>query len=298
MKLTNIIKNALAASVLTVATFSANANLIGSSVLDIENFSIVANDGDLILLSSQWTATNSANYLGNVVSDTDTNNTLGSVLMDLAYQCSGPDCAPSPIAENDYSHNLLSLGDDLDFVHSDSNVSFDFPTLSTNAQSRADVSLSSTNSDTLSRADTTITNTVNGNLVFQAQTGTSVDISYDFESEFVAMISPDWATNLHNAFVETSYSLSVSVTNLGTGVSTVISDLATALTLSTDGTFNFDFENTGTKSANVELDAGLYQIGISHSTYVSAKHVSEPTTLAIFGLGLLGLAGASRRRKS
>ena len=228
---------------------------------------------------------------------TDTNNTLGSVLMDLAYQCSGPDCSPSSIAENDYTHNLLSLGNDLDFVHSDSNVSFDFPTLSTNAQSRADISLSSTNSNTLSRADTTITNTVNGNLVFQAASATSVDIGYDFASEFVAMVSADWATNLHNAFVETSYSLSVSVTNLNTGVSTVISDLATALTLSTDGTFNFDFENAGSKSANVELDAGLYQIGISHSTYVSAKHVSEPTTLAIFGLGLLGLAGASRRRQ-
>lgn len=298
MKLSNIIKSAMTASVLTVATFSANANLIGSSVLDIENFSIVANEGTLNLISSQWTATNSANYLGNIASVTDTNNTLGSVLMDLAYQCSGLDCAPSPITENDYSHNLLSIGDDLDFVHSDSNVSFDFPTLSTNAQSRADISLSSTNSDTLSRADTTITNTVNGNLVFQAISGTSVDISYDFVSEFVAMVSPDWSTNLHNAFVETSYSLSVSVTNLSTGVSSVISDLSTALTLSTDGTFNFDFENSGNKSSNVELDAGIYQIGISHSTYVSAKHVSEPTTLAIFGLGLLGLAGASRRRKS
>ena len=45
MKLSNLIKSTLTATALTVATFSANANLIGSSVLDIENFNISANDG-------------------------------------------------------------------------------------------------------------------------------------------------------------------------------------------------------------------------------------------------------------
>jgi hypothetical protein len=301
MKLKNIAKSVIAASALTIASFGANANLIGTAVLDIENFNISAVNGDLNLISSQWTTTNTANYLGlaGPTSEvTDTTNSLGSVIINLPNQCAGPDC--TQIGEDNYAHNLLSLGDDLDFVSSDSKVSFDFPSFTTNAQSRADVSLSKTNSDNLSRGESGITNTVTGVLEFDLATMGDVDFSYDFVAELVAAVSPDWATNLHDAFVEASYSLTVSITELANPTNIIdMGDLNTGLTLSSTGAFNFDLEPSGSKSQTlVDLNAGAYQIGVTHSTYVSAKHVPEPTTLAIFGLGLLGLAGASRRRNS
>lgn len=301
MKLTNLAKGFLAATALTVTSFGANANLIGSSVLDVSNFNISAVNGDLNLRSSQWTTTNTANYIGNsgpTNEITDTTNSTGTVIIDLANQCAGPDC--TQIAENDYNPNLLNIANDLDFVSADSKVSFNVNTFQTNAQSRADISLSDTSSSSLSRGESGITNTVTGEILFDIGSVGDVAFSYSYIAELVAQISPDWYTSLDESFVEASYSLTVSITELANPTNIInMGALNVGLTLSTTDDLAFDLEPAGSKSLTLtDLDAGRYQIGISHSTYVSAKHLSvpEPTTLAIFGLGLLGLAGASRRR--
>ncbi len=307
MKLTNLTKSVLTASALTVASFGANASLIGSAVLDVENFAITTAAGDITpdLSSFLWQMSTSSNYLGELAGGTANSVVFGMV--DSPQACSGPDC--NFFAENDYGFGLMSLANNVDFASSDALV--DLTGQGAHAQSRADIALYNDTSGILSTSGSSISNTISADITFDLAEAGEVSISFDWMSELIAQISADWLAPWFNSEVSVDYSLSFSID--GIELADCFADIESqdcanyfalggAGVSGSDSAKNEAGQKTTTayahKSTALNLDAGTYTLSVAHVTNAKASHIPEPTTLAVFGLGLLGLAGAARRRKS
>jgi hypothetical protein len=302
MNLTNLTKGLLAASALTVASFSANASIITSSILDVENFGIAISNATATSPSQTWSLTNKATFNGmNAVSQ----NVLSLDAFGVAdplQACAGIDCPT--IAENDYSQNLLDATGTLDFSSSDSYIVYN-PATGTNARSRADVSLSGYANNNLNDAGAFIDNSITTAITFSSGAGGTLDLFYDFTAQLITEIGADMQNSTSTTQAKASYSLGYTLTaNDGQAISfanqfalftagTNASKASTQLNVNNSDTYS------GTKSAKLtELLAGEYTLTIAHITKSSIAHVSEPATLAILGLSLLGFSGAARRRKS
>ena len=319
MKFNNIAKSVIAASALTVASFGANATVISSAILDVTGFGLAINGATSNTPPvSTWTLKNDATFNGVTENQTNVSSLLEVVpgdptqgkYGDPALVCAGT--SGCPIGENTYTQNLLNLGDNLDFSSADSYV-FTNPAVSgTDASTRADTSIHSVANGTLQTAGSEIQNSINTTINFSIDgaVGSTIDLFYSYTAQLVTEISNDWLNPTHQTQADADYGLSFTLTrddmNLGQDFGGIgLTNFGNLATFGASGSSNATNE-AGTRQSFgdqkvvslTNLTSGDYKLVINHRTSASSRHVPEPTSIAILGLGLLGLVGAARRRKS
>jgi len=302
MKLSNLTKGVMAASAIALASFTANASIITSSILDVSNFGIAITDADATTPSLTWALTNNATFNDVNAQSTQVLSLDAFGIANPAQACAGIDCPT--VAEDDYSHDLLDSTGTLNFSSSDSHIAFN-PLTGTNARSRADVSLSSYANNNINDASSFIDNSITTEVSFSVGTGATLDLFYAYTAQLITEIGVDMQTDTGVTQAKASYSLGYTLTgNDGQAVSfanqiALFTAGVNASKASTQLNVNNSENYAGGKSVQLtNLLAGEYTLSIAHVTKSSIAHVSEPATLAILGLGLLGFAGTAKRRKS
>jgi hypothetical protein len=302
MKLSNLTKGVMAASAIALASFSANASIITSSILNVTNFGIAISDAAATTPSQTWSLTNNATFNGVNGTSTQVLSLDAFGVANPLQACAGVDC-PS-IAEDDYAQDLLDSTGTLNFSSSDSYIMFN-PATGTNASSRADVSLSGIANNNINDAGSFIDNSITTEISFNVGTGGTLDLFYGFTAQLITEIGVDMQNPTSTTQAKASYSLGYTLTgNDGQAISfdnqiALFTAGVNASKASTQLNVNNSEDYSGSKSAQLtDLVAGEYTLSIAHVTKSSVAHVSEPVTLAILGLGLLGFAGAAKRRKS
>ena len=301
MKFNNIAKSVIAASALTVASFGANASAIATSTVDIQDlfFSFTLDAGESVAASTvSFSGTNTSG----AINGTGSNTAWVAGDVDLEYlQGSGYDATGTGVASTALIDGSIvfdptdipgSLGSD-GLLGSDGRTFAQASAIgadSAEANSNVDNTFSATFDLTGSGGDidldisfswlidlyTEITNEKEGQL---AKAGYNFTISIEDSScnPFIPCVTPSFDFDL-------AADIFGGVDELQADQPFEIQQFTSAVT---------PFSDTFTMLDNVE-----YAVKITQQSNVNVVSVTEPTSVAILGLGLLGFAGAARRRKS
>jgi hypothetical protein len=315
MKLSNLTKSVLAASALTFAAFSANAGVISSSYLEVNNFSLNGvSSADLQFLAPGTREGNTSSQINYGSNMTDGDAAAAAALgdVDALLACSGQ-CAPLGLVENSGSlHWNDALTNGYNYSYADQVVSGNALDGSSSGFTLAESSLDGVPSGNAS-SNGNIYNEFEAVFRFGGTQDANVNFTLDYVLDMASVISPavafnDLITATTTAFANFTVTLS-QVTGSG-NVEQQKWEIVDETVSGRDGAFfntifpgaNDNYENrniAGYNSGDFLLKAGsAYSLNISQTTSTNISLVPEPTSIAIFGLGLLGLAGAARRRQS
>lgn len=313
----NIVRKTLmlalaAASVSIGAMGSAYGAAFASSILDITNFRLLHSSGVAFSSTdfSRLTGTNDAHATasrnGVFANGSQSFGILSGLNPDVPHQCVGVPCPA--LGENNFTPFASPPPVPGSFGYADqrltgSSITIGAAPAGAQATTRADASLG-VNGVASGNSDVGTSTT----FAFSLGVGDTMTIAFDAKPYTQAFVSAG-AGPTTNANARLSWS--INIINLVTGA-TVFNFAPPALNSlgnasRTDGfagitTYNGALATFSFSEITPFLTGGTpYQISIQHNTLANVlmdvTQVPEPGTLAIFGLGLLGMSALGRRRK-
>jgi len=337
MKFLNIKKSFIASAIFAGASFAANAGVVATSFLDVQQFGIVAFFDEA--RTQQLTEAQVAEFIsvsgGNRSSSTSTGfngvglpdspvfaaTTEGEA--DAVFNCTGSSCGTIGLANNDLQGNF-SLAQS---IHDDSLANgYNYAM----ADGIVDGSALSSNAEGMTYAAASVgmvNNTASGNADITDSLTSVVNITIDGVNEIylafvaaysvivdVAQTADVAADNTLTANAVASGTLSAAIGaddengnagsvgfNFGGGFVDVGPSLISQTLVA--GGDDFTGSDTGLSEANgsgitgfYRVSEGDFQVSIVQESTARVSLVSAPGTLALAGLGILGLASIRRKR--
>ncbi|MES2298368.1 MAG: EDSAP-1 family PEP-CTERM protein [Pseudomonadota bacterium] len=300
----------LAAAGIGIGTMgSAHADAFASAILDINNFRLLHSGGaafstaDFTTLTGTNDAHATASLNGVFANGAQSFPILSGSNPDVPHQCVGVPCPALP--ENDFTPFPGPPPVPGTFGYADqaltgSSIIIGATPAGAHAQTRADASLP-VNGIASGNSDVGTSTT----FAFTLGTGDTMTVAFDAIPYTQAYVSAGAAPTT-NANARLSWSMQIIDLSSGTSVfdfaPTALNSLSNVSR--TDGlpgtsTYNGALASLAFASTTPFLTGGTaYQITVQHNTLANTLvAVPEPATLAVFGIGLLGLALVSRRRK-
>lgn len=301
---------AMAASIAIGGMGSARADAFAQSILVIDNFRLLHSSGtpfsvtDFGMLTGTNDAHATASLNGVFANGAQSFGILSGVNPDVAHQTVG---SPNPaLPENNFAPFGSAPPVPGTFGYADQNL----------AGSSITIGATPAGATAATRADASLA--MNGMASGNSDVGTSTTFSFILGAADAMTIAFD-ATPFTQAFVSADgaptsnanarLSWSINIIDMTTGMTVFAyapNELNAFSNVSrTDGFPGTTTYNPGTQSFSATTGmlgtASTYQITIQHNTLANAlqatQAVPEPATLAIFGIGLLGITAVGRRRK-
>lgn len=317
MKINNTLKT-LPLLLGSMLCFNANAGVVATSYLEINSLFVeIDTDGDGVpdvapadiqsyikILAGTRESNTLVNFNGISDGNASVAGPIGTANADLV--CTGPSCGGLGLTDNGQSLDLGNLVHDhsKDYSTADSNVTGNALGAGATGFTYADVGISKPNALAAASGSifnnllTTLTILVAGDLDIQIRFTAVYDAFVD------AIITPDITADgsvKATASAEASFNTKLIGLTGGT-LGTVLDDGLSFSDLAFDvpglGDIKSISENdkSYTGAWSTLLTAGTYQAEIVQDSDVQASLIPEPSSIALLGLSILGLAAARRRK--
>lgn len=221
-----------------------------------------------------------------------TSNSVGATAtLDLARLDIG---AGNPAGQNDSSTVLTQgLGN---FASGDLSISGTALGPGATGMTRADASV--LGPDNTATSGALITNNVLGLLTFTVTGTKTLGFSFDWTALALAEISND-LLGAGFSTADSSTNFSISVQKQGGALNTIetLACQATAFNVAGANSFANTCGQQGELTNFLTLDSGLYTVQITTKSSANVQAIPEPSSIALAGLGLLGIGASLRRRK-
>ena len=314
MKFSKLTKGLIAAATIVSSGF-ANAGVVATSYLELRDLSIqldIDGDGvadnvdpnDYIDITSESRTSSASADINSVGGSSTKTDSTGVGIADPNFICISSQCGSGiTISNNTVSINDLIHTDAFNYAVGDANVSgsalgggasgFTYADAGLNTFGNTAGAQSNIANGLLATIDFTVNQTLgNIGVSFLAVFDVFVDAFAD-----AASLADNTVTTVASASATFSILVVPDSSEGNPGAGLIFESLSFSDDLEgSDSSVNLAGQQLATSFSYVE--AGDYQININQNSTSAVELVPEPASLAVFALGLLGLAGASFRRKA